>query len=172
MKLSTLASICAAAATAAAAFMAGAQSPAAYKFAYVNTERVMREARAPQQAQKSLEAEFQKRDQDIVAAEERLKRMAAELEKNGVAMPAAERLKREREAGDLQRDIQRRRNILGEDFNIRRDEALRQVIAKANGIIKRIAEQEKLDIVFLEAAYADKRIDITDRVIKAFDAAK
>ncbi len=165
-------SMLAAALIAAAAVPAAAQAPLPYKIGYVNTDRVMREARAPQAAQKSLEAEFQKRDQEIAGAEQRLKRMAAELEKSGAGLPAAERQKREREAGELQRDVLRRRGLFAEDFNVRRDEALKQVVDRANAIIRRIAEQEKFDIVFLEAAYADKRIDITDKVIKALDASK
>jgi outer membrane protein len=108
------------------------------KVGYVNTERVMREARIPKQAKLSLEADFQKREREIVAGK----------------AP----------------DMERRRALLGEEMAARRDETVKQIIEKANQIIKRIAERENFDAVFIEAAYADKRIDITDQVIKALDA--
>jgi outer membrane protein len=42
-----------------------------------------------------------------------------------------------------------------------------------NKIIKQLAEAEKYDIIFQEAVYANPRIDITDKVIKALgDGAK
>ena len=44
------------------------------------------------------------------------------------------------------------------------------MIEQANRIIRQIAEAEKYDIIFQEAAYANPRIDITDKVIKALDA--
>lgn len=173
MTQSSLVSMFAAAVLAAAACTAAAQqqpAPVPVKMGFVNTERVMREARAAQQAQKSLNAEFQKRDQEIAGAEERLKRMAGELKKNGASLAAAERQKRERDAGELARDIERRRTAFAEDVNQRREEAMKQLIEKTNGIIRRIAEQQKFDIVFVEAAYANARIDITDQVIKALDS--
>ena len=156
----------------AAAQQAPAATPNAYKIGFVSTERVMRDARVAQQARKTLEAEFQKREQEIVATEARLKRVAAELEKSSGAVSAAERQKRVAEAGKLQADLLRRRNEFAEELNLRREEALKGIVDRANAIIRRIAEQENFDLVFFEAAYASTRIDLTDRVIKALDAAK
>lgn len=69
-------------------------------------------------------------------------------------------------------DMERRRSALIEDMNLRRENAVKQFIDKANGVIRRIAEAEKFDIVFLNAAYANTRIDITEKVVKALDAAR
>jgi outer membrane protein len=41
------------------------------------------------------------------------------------------------------------------------------IFERVNKIIKQIAEAEKYDIIFQEAAYVNPRIDITDKVIKA-----
>jgi outer membrane protein len=162
----------AAAWAAAVAGPAAAQTPTpnAYKIGFVNTERVMRDSRVAQVARKSLEAEFQKRDQEITATEARLKRVAAELEKSSASLTAPERQKRASEASKLQADLLRRRNEFAEELGIRREEVLKQIVDKANAIIRRIAEQENFDLVFFEAAYASERIDLTERVIKALDA--
>lgn len=174
MKQSRISLMVTAVLLAAACPAAAQQAPAqvSYKIGFVNTERVMREARAPQQAQKSIDAEFQKREQEIAAAEERLGRMAAELEKSGASLAAADRQKREREASDLQNDIERRKRAFSDELNLRRDEALKQIIEQANAVIRRIAEEERFDAVFVEAAYANPRIDITAKVIKALDEAR
>ena len=83
----------------------------------------------------------------------------------------AEYARREQEiAAGPKGDVERRKAALVEDMNQRRDFALKQFIEKSNGVIKRIAEAEKFEIVFFEAAYFNARIDITDKVIKAIDA--
>lgn len=127
----------------AAAGPAAAQAPAApnsYKIGYVNVERVMRDARASQEAQKSLDADFEKRAADI--------------------------------RGGPENERERRGFALAEELNQRRDDQMRLLIEKTNVAIRRIAEAEKFDAVFLEAAYASTRIDLTDAVVKALDAVR
>ena len=120
-------------------------------------------------AQKKIEAEFSKRDQEMARLADQLKRMQDELEKQGVTMAESQRRTKEREFGELNRDFQRRQREFREDLNQRRNEELAQVVEQANRVIRQIAEQEKYDIIFQDAVYAHPRIDITERVIKALD---
>jgi len=146
-----------------------APSPAASKFGFVNTERVLRDAAPAVRAQKKIEAEFQKRDQELARVAEQLKRMQEDLEKNAVTMNEAQRRTKERDFGELNRDFQRKQREFREDLNQRRNEELAQVVEQANRVIRQIAEQERFDIIFQDAVYASPRIDITDRVIKALE---
>jgi outer membrane protein len=162
-----------AAALAALPGAAGAQAPApGSKFGFVNTERILRDAVPAQRAQKKIEAEFQKRDQELARLADQLKRMQDELEKNAVTMSESQRRTKERDFGELNRDFQRKQREFREDLNQRRNEELAQVVEQANRVIRLIAEQEKYDIIFQDAVFASPRIDITDKVIKALDAAK
>lgn len=139
------------------------------KFGFVNTERIMRDSVPAQRAQKKIEGEFSKRDQELTRLSEQLKRLQEDLEKNTVTMTESQRRTKERELGDLDRDFQRRRREFQEDLNQRRNEELAQVLEQANRAIRQIAEQEKFDIIFQDAVYANPRIDLTDRVIKALE---
>ena len=139
------------------------------KFGFVNTERILRDAAPAQRAQKKIEAEFQKRDQELARLADQLKRMQDDLEKNGVTMTETQRRTREREFSELNRDFQRKQREFREDLNQRRNEELAQVVEQANRVIRQIAEQEKFDIIFQDAVFASPRIDITDRVIKALE---
>ena len=162
-----------AAALAAAAFHAAAQQPAAQgKFGFVNTERILRDATPAIRAQKKIEIEFQKRDQELAKIAEQLKRIQDELDKNSVTMSESQRRNKEREFGDLNREFQRKQREFREDLNQRRNEELAQVVEHANRVIRQIAEQEKYDIIFQDAVFASPRIDITDKVIKVLDANK
>jgi outer membrane protein len=156
-----------------AALPAAAQAPQfAGKFGFVNTERILREAIPAQRAQKKIEAEFKKRDDELAKIAAELKKMQEDLEKNAVTMNETQRRNRERDFGELNRDFQRKQREFREDLNQRRNEELAQVVQQANGVIRQIAEQEKYDIIFQDAVYASPRIDITDKVIKALEAGK
>src|SRR5215204_7788828 len=94
-----------------AALGAAAQAPApvvSMKIGFVNTERILRDAIPAQRAQKKIEAEFQKRDQELARLADQLKRMQEDLEKNGVTMSDTQRRTKERDFGDLNRDFQRK----------------------------------------------------------------
>ena len=75
------------------------------------------------------------------------------------------------EAGPKER-IEQRMMALEEEMNVEREDALRQFVEKTTRIIKRIGLEERFDAVFLEAAYFNERIDITDKVIKEVDAGR
>jgi outer membrane protein len=172
--MNVLRSLTLAASLASAAALAqdkGATAPTG-KFGFVNTERILRDAVPAQRAQKKIEAEFQKRDQELARIADQLKRMQEDMEKNSVTMSETQRRAKERDFGDLNRDFQRKQREFREDLNQRRNEELAQVVEQANRVIRQIAEQEKFDIIFQDAVFASPRIDITDKVIKALEGNK
>ena len=142
---------------------------AAQKIGFVNTQRVLNQSAPAVRANKRLEAEFQKRDQELARIADQLKRMQDDLERNAVTMGENQRRSKEREFGELNRDFQRKQREFREDLNQRRNEETRQVVEQADRIIRLIAEQEKFDIIFQDAAFVAPRIDITDKVIKALE---
>ena len=173
MRNIALATVLAAALAAGAPPLRAQQAPPlSGKLGFVNTERILRDAQPAQRAQKKIEAEFQKRDQELAKIAGDLKRMQDELDKNAVTMSETQRRNREREFADLNRDFQRKQREFREDLNQRRNEELAQVVELANRVIRQIAEQEKFDIIFQDAVFASPRIDITDKVIKALDSGK
>ena len=80
-----------------------------------------------------------------------------------------QRLVKEIDAGPKDQ-IERRRIALDEDIGVQREDALKLFFEKTNRIIRHIAMEENFDIVFLEAVYASALVDLTERVIKEFDA--
>ena len=147
----------------------GSAAAADLKIGFVNTERVFRDAAPAVRAQKKIEQEFAKRDQDMQKMAEQVRKMQEDLEKNSVTMTESDRRGKEREFGELSKDFQRKQREFREDLNQRRNEELAAVLERANRTIKAIAESEKYDIIFQEAVYASPRIDITDKVIKALE---
>ena len=166
MKVSTLSLL-------AAALLGMSQAAIAEtKIGFVNSDRVMREAAPAVRAQQRLEKEFEKRDQELQRLARDLKSMQEDLERNGPTMADGDRRNKERALNELNRDFQRKQREFREDLNQRRNEELASVLDKANRTVKELAEQENYDIIFQEAVYANPRIDITDKVIKALSDAK
>ncbi|OIQ65656.1 chaperone protein Skp precursor [mine drainage metagenome] len=139
------------------------------KIGFVNTDRVLKEAPTAKAAQIKLEQEFSKREKDLADLGISVKAAADKFEKDAPTLPETQRQARQRELMDKDRELQRKRREFQEDLNSRKNEELQQVIARANKAIKEIAISEKYDIIFQDAVYANPKLDVTDKVIKALN---
>ncbi len=142
------------------------------KIGVINLQRILNDAPQAARAKKKIEKEFEKRDQDLQKMGRSLQTMQEGLEKNSLTMSESDRRNKEREFNDLNREFQRKQREFREDLNLRQNDEMKSIFDLVNRAIKTIAESEKYDIIFQEAAYASPRIDITDRVIKALETAK
>ena len=137
------------------------------KVGFVNTERLIREAPLSVSAQKKLEREFATRDQELQKLAKQARDLQAQLDKDGVTMSDSDRKSKERDLGNLNRDMQRQGREFREDLNLRRNEELGQIQERARKAIQDIARAEKYDLIVEQAVYVDPKNDITDRVMKA-----
>ena len=137
------------------------------KIGFVNSQRILNDAPQAARAKKKIEKDFEKRDQDLQRIAKQWQGLQESMDKNSVTMAESERRTKEREFGELTRDFQRKQREFREDLSQRQNEEMAAIFERVNKIIKQIAEAEKYDIIFQEAVYANPRIDITDRVIKA-----
>ena len=147
------------------AFSAGALAET--RIGFVNSQKIMNDAPQAARAKKKIEKDFEKRDQDLQRIAKQLQGLQENIDKNAVTMAESERRTKEREFGELNRDFQRKQREFREDLSQRQNEEMASIFERVNKIIKQIAEAEKYDIIFQEAVYANPRIDITDKVIKA-----
>lgn len=136
------------------------------KIGFVNTERLLREAPLSVTAQKKLEREFAAREQELQKLAKQARDLQNQLDKDGVTMSDSERKSKERDLGNLNRDLQRQGREFREDLNLRRNEELGQIQERARKAIQDIARAEKYDLVIEQAVFVDPKSDITDRVMK------
>ena len=158
-----------------AAVMLGVSAPAVFaqsKIGFVDSDRVMREAAPALRATERLEREFARRDEELQRMAADLQALQDELERSGLTMSESDRRNKERAFNDLNRDFQRKQREFREDLNQRRNEELALVLDKANAAVKKIAEDQRFDIILQDAVYASPRIDITDAVIRELAGAR
>src|SRR5450755_2635918 len=167
MNSPTLKTVVAAALLAAAAASASAED---LKIGYVNSDKVLRDALPAKAAQAKLEAEFSKREKDLTDIAARLKAASDKLDKDAPTLAETERVRRQRELVDQDRELQRKRREFQEDLSQRKNEELGAVVERTNKVIKQIFETEKYDLILQEAVFWSAKVDITDKVIKALNA--
>jgi len=137
------------------------------KIGFVNTERLLRDSGPAKAAQTKIESEFRKRDDELQRLTNNLRNQAQKFEKDAPVLSDSDRNRRQRELGNLDADLQRKRREFQEDFNRRRNEEFASIVEKANAAIKRIAEADGYDIIIQDAVTVNPRVDITEKVIQA-----
>jgi outer membrane protein len=154
-----------------AGLLASAQVQAQeFRIGFVSTDRIFKETSTAKAAQVRLEQEFSKREKELVEQGATLKSMVDKFEREAPTLPEGQRVARQRQLVDQDRDFQRKRREFQEDLNSRKNEELQQVLERANKVVKQVAEAEKYDMVFQEAVYVNPKHDITDKVIKVLNA--
>jgi outer membrane protein len=143
-----------------------------FRVGFVNTDRIFREANTAKSAQAKLEQEFSRREKELNDLGTSLKGLSDKFEREAPTLSESQRSQRQKQVIDQDREFQRKRREFQEDLNARKNEELQQVLERANRIVKQVAEQEKYDLILQEAVYINPKHDITEKVIKALNAAR
>lgn len=138
----------------------------------INVEKVLNESNLAKQSNAKLEREFSKRQNDLRDMAQKIKAAAEKLDRDAAVMTEPERIRRQRELGDQDRELQRKQREYSEDLNMRNLEERSKLIEKTNTALKQIAEQRKFDLVIQDPVYATPKVDITDDIIKALNSLK
>ena len=142
------------------------------KLGYVKVDEVIRKANIAKQAEDRLKKEFAPRDNELKKMGAKLKNLAGKLDKEQSVMTNTDKQKVQREISNLEKEIQRKQRQAREDLTQRKNEELAAVVEKARAVIKKIAVEEKFDLILENSVYASPNIDITQKVIKALNDQK
>ncbi len=142
---------------------------ASAKIAYVSLERILNESKIAKEAQSKMQNEFGQREKEVRDGIAQIKTEAAQLDKDAAILPEADRIRKQRELADHDRELQRKQRELIEDSQRRGAEERAKIFERANQVLKTIVEQKKLDLVVQDAAYVNPRIDITNDVLAALN---
>jgi outer membrane protein len=149
-----------------AIFAINAQS-AELKVGYVQVDKILQEAPQTAESGKKLEREFSPRSQELERMSKQIKDLEAALDKDGLTISEAERRNKERDVQNIKIEFQRKQRELREDINLRKNEELGALQDRVNKAVQTVSEAEGYDlVVYSGVAYASKKIDITDKVLK------
>jgi outer membrane protein len=154
------------------AFAAAATAEAqALKIGFVNFGRLLDESPQAKAAQATLEAEFMPRQRDVAAQRKSLQEKVDKLQKEAAVMSEADRLRAEREARDLELNVNRRFNELQEDLNLRRNEEVGKMQRALLQEVQAYARANGYQLVVSEGVlFAAEGVDITPQLVAAIKA--
>ncbi len=144
----------------------GAQS-AELKVGYVQVDKILQDAPQTAESGKKLEREFSPRSLELDRMSKQIKELESVLDKEGLTISETERRNKERDVQNIKIEFQRKQRELREDINLRKNEELGSLQDRINKAVQSVAEADGYDlVVYSGVAYASKKIDITDKVLK------
>jgi outer membrane protein len=143
-----------------------------FRIGFISTDRIFREANTAKAAQTKLEQEFSRREKELMDLGNTLKTNSEKLEREAPTLSETQRVARQRQLSEQDREFQRKRREFQEDLNARKNEEFQLVLERANRVVRQVAESEKYDLVLQEAVYINPNHDITEKVIKAINGTK
>ncbi|OQW97437.1 MAG: hypothetical protein BWK73_54410 [Thiothrix lacustris] len=140
------------------------------RIAIVNVATLLENAPQSKAAEAKLKLDFVPREQKLAADQKQMQALEDELtQRNDVgALPADEKIQRQRELRDRQRTYSREMEDFREEVRAARDTAIDTLQADIVNAIGEVREREKIDLVLRESNYivASDRIDITSKVMQ------
>ena len=137
------------------------------KVGYVQVDKILQDAPQTAESGKKLEREFSPRSQELDKMSKQIKELEAVLDKDGLTLSEADRRNKERDVQNIKIEFQRKQRELREDINLRKNEELGSLQDRINKAVQSVSEAEGYDlVVYGGVAYASKKIDITDKVLK------
>jgi len=143
------------------------------KIGFVDMQKAIQETKAGKKAKKELETEFNKKKKELEKKEADLKKMNEDLEKKAMVLSDDVRAKKQKEFQD---EMLKYRELVGKSqmgIQTRERELTKPIVDGLRNIIEDIAKKEGFTVILEKSEqsvmWAQKDIDLTDRVVTAFD---
>ena len=154
----------------------GSVLAADFKVAYVDIQKAVNECNAGKEAKKTITKEVEKFQRLIADKQRELQTMKESLEKQAVMLTPDARATRERDYQNKLREFQRWGEDTQNEINQKRTEMERNIAIGLQKMIQKVGADEGYTLIVEKneniVLYVSKAIDITDRVVKAYDAQK
>ena len=138
------------------------------KIGFVEIKKILQNAPQTVKANKILEKEFTKRTKELKKIVKTIKAKESKFQKDSMTMSDSDREKKIKAIQALKIDAQRTEREVREDIDLRRKEEIAKVQRLVNVAVEKVAKEQAYDLILYQGvAYAGKKVDITDVVIKA-----
>lgn len=145
------------------------------KIAVVEVQRCISETAEGIRAKKSLETAFKKNQTKLDRKTKDLQKSVQDLQAKAAMLSQGELQKRQAELIQREQELQQLYQQLQEELQTKEALLTEKIYKKVSGIVKKIAKEEGLQVVLVRSEitvlYANPKLDLTNRVIVAFDKA-
>ena len=137
---------------------------------FVNISIVMQKAPQSISAVQRLEAEFDKKDAELLELEDDIRKGEILLRRSSRTMDEEKKERLQARIISMKREFKERREEFKEEFNKRRTEEQAKIQKEVLEIIRELAKRKDFDIVVSEPIlYADDQVNLTDQVLDVLE---
>jgi len=142
------------------------------KIGFVDIQRAITESNAGKRAKERFQAQVKKAEADLLKEKSELERLKSDLDKKGPLLKDEEKRNLE---GDLQRrfvNYQRGMQDLQQELRQKEGEMTGDILRELEKIVTEVGKAEKFTLILerTQILYSDQAIDITNRVIEAYNS--
>lgn len=149
--------------------LAGFANAAESKFGYIDIQKAIQSTKAGVKAKGELETEFKKKEKDLKEKEKDIKAMKEDFEKKSGVLSDEVKGKKQMELQEQMLKFQRQATESQLELQKRERDLTGPILEKLRKAIEKVAEEDGLSMVFENAVWAKKELDITEKVVKTFE---
>jgi outer membrane protein len=144
------------------------------RIGYVDVRKVMNDSKAGKRVRGELEKTVTQRQETLARDEQQLKGLQQAYEKDKLLLSEAQKQAKQKEFDEKLRAFQQSAAAAQREVEQKKTEFERKALAEIQAIVRDIAKEEKLTLVFeknqMPVLYAADGPDLTDKVLRRFDA--
>ncbi len=161
----------------AGAQQAGGQAPSdEIRIGYVDLQRAIFGSNAGKEARRTLDERTEKLKRDFERREEELRRLRAEYLKQSAVLSPDARGEKERELQIKTRELQRLQQDYEDELNRKDAELSKRILGEVREIVRQVGGKGNYTLILEKKSagvlYAASGVDLTDEVIRAYNASK
>jgi outer membrane protein len=144
------------------------------KLGYVDLQKALNMSSSGQSAKAQIGERVKEYEGEVQSRQAELKKMKEDLEKQAVLLSEEARGKKEREYQQKLKEFQRFTKDIQEELQQKDADATRRILEELFGVIKKYGADNDFTMIFEKTEssvlYADDQVDLTEDIIKAYDA--
>jgi len=145
-----------------------------FKIAIVDLQRALNESSSGKKAKEQFKGEFEKMQNGLKSEKDSLDRLKDDLDKKSAVLNDDQRKTKMEDFERRRRDLRRKLEDADAELRKKDQELTGSILKDLAVVIQEIGEREGYTVILENSSssvlYGSKSIDITDSVIKAFDA--
>lgn len=146
------------------------------KIGYVDLQKALNTSEAGKSAKDKISKKVKEYEGTIDTRQKEIKKLKEELEKQAMLLSEDARGAKERDYQQKVKEFQRFTKDVQEELQQKDNEFTKQILEELFKVIKEVGEKEGYTMILEQSEssilYADEKVNLTDKVIKAFDAKK
>lgn len=144
------------------------------KIAYVDLQKALNFSAEGKAAKETISAKVKEFEGEIEGKKAELQKLKDELEKQAILLSEQARSDKERDYQQKLKDFQRFTKDAQDELQRSDADYTRQILEKILKVVQEVGKKEGYTVILEKSEssllYADGKIELTDKIIKAFDA--